>query len=216
MATNIVSPLDTPSFEPATTVASPPSPTTAPATGGLRRNNTLKAYLANKNKIKERQAINVIVDPTVLKETDETPYKANRSPMNDSSDSDAASPRSPTSMMSPISGKRIDTDLDALDKQKKTIEQELAAITQQLSQLDPPTSPFAITRAPTLTATSPTTSVMSKSQLVEEKTRLCESLDQVMKQRRELLQSWARDYKNLKRSGSLAKRQEDQFWVTTA
>jgi len=215
MAMNIVSPQDTPSFEPATTVTSPPSTTTAPATG-LRRNNTLKAYLANKNKIKERQAINVIVDPTVLKESDENPYKTNRSPVSDSSDSDAASPQSPTNMMSPISGKRIDTDLDALDKQKKAIEQELAAITQQLSQLDPPTSPFAITRAPALIATSPTTSVMSKSQLVEEKTRLCESLNQVMKQRRELLQSWARDYKNLKRSGSLAKRQEDQFWVTTA
>ncbi|KAF9283380.1 hypothetical protein BGZ74_001935 [Mortierella antarctica] len=211
MAMNIVSPLDTPSFEPATTVASPPS--TAPTTGGLRRNNTLKAYLANKNKIKERQAINVIVDPNVLKESDENTYK----PASASSDSDAASPQSPTNLMSPVSGKRIDTDLDALDKQKKTIEEQLAAITHQLNQLEAPTSPFAITTAPVLSpSTTAAASVMSKSQLVEEKTRLCESLDQVMKQRRELLQSWARDYKNLKRSGSLAKRNEDLFWVTTA
>ncbi|KAG0017630.1 hypothetical protein BGZ81_010648 [Podila clonocystis] len=212
MAMNIVSPLETPSFEPTTTVASPPSTTTAPATGGLRRNNTLKAYLANKNKIKERQAINVIVDPNVLKESDENTYK----PASASSDSDAASPQSPTNLMSPVSGKRIDTDLDALDKQKKTIEEQLAAITQQLNQLEAPTSPFAITTAPALAPSTTTASVMSKSQLVEEKSRLCESLDQVMKQRRELLQSWARDYKNLKRSGSLAKRQEDMFWVTTA
>ncbi|KAF9320564.1 hypothetical protein BG006_002757 [Podila minutissima] len=211
MAMNIVSPLDTPSFEPATTVASPPS--TAPTTGGLRRNNTLKAYLANKNKIKERQAINVIVDPNVLQESDENTYK----PASTSSDSDAASPQSPTNLMSPVSGKRIDTDLDALDKQKKTIEEQLAAITQQLNQLEAPTSPFAITTAPALSpSTTAAASVMSKSQLVEEKSRLCESLDQVMKQRRELLQSWARDYKSLKRSGSLAKRNEDQFWVTTA
>ncbi|KAG0332409.1 hypothetical protein BG000_010039, partial [Podila horticola] len=156
MAMNIVSPLDTSSFEPATTVASPSSTTTAPATGGLRRNNTLKAYLANKNKIKERQAINVIVDPNVLKESDENTYKLASA----SSDSDA-SPQSPTNLMSPVSGKRIDTDLDALDKQKKTIEEQLAAITQQLNQLEAPTSPFAITTAPVLSPSTTAASVMS-------------------------------------------------------
>ncbi|KAF9397824.1 hypothetical protein BGZ94_006189 [Podila epigama] len=250
MAMNIVSPLDSPSFEPTmttppattatatatstdtisstatTTTPSTTSDTTtmapaAPATGGLRRNNTLKAYLANKNKIKERQAINVIVDPNILKESadehDAPAYKRASPTVSDSSDSDVASPRSPSQLMSPVSGKRIDTDLEALDRQKKVIEEQLASITQQLNQQEGAQSTAIAAGSETsTTGATNTTSHLSKSQLLEEKSRLCEQLDQLMKQRRELLQSWARDYKNLKRSGSLAKRQEDLFWVTTA
>ncbi|KAF9360423.1 hypothetical protein BGX26_009410 [Mortierella sp. AD094] len=149
---------------------------------GLRRGNTLKAYLANKNKLKERQAINVIVDPTVLQQTiDES----------SGSEAEVLSPLSPNNIASPVSGRRIDSDLDAIDKEKKGIEEQLSNITQQLNQSTPQPD---------------------QSSLTAERTRLCQELDVLLKKRRELLESWTRDYKTLKRSGSLAKRQEDPFW----
>ncbi|KAF9930240.1 hypothetical protein FBU30_000726 [Linnemannia zychae] len=182
---------------------------TTTATGGLRRQNTLKAYLANKNKLKERQAINVIVDPSVLQRDDSSgsEHEGERTPF---------SPNSPSNLMSPVSGKRIDTDLETLDQEKKAIEDQLAAITQQLNGKSPsaPSSPTS-----GLTSTGATGSpfeAANEAELIEKRTRLCAELDTIIKKRRELLQSWARDYKNLKRSGSLAKRQEDLFWVTTA
>ncbi|KAG0276947.1 hypothetical protein BGZ95_006793 [Linnemannia exigua] len=189
--------------------------TTAAATGGLRRKNTLKAYLANKNKLKERQAINVIVDPSVLAREDSSgsEHETEKTPF---------SPISPTNLMSPASGKRIDTDLETLDDEKKAIEDQLAAITQQLNGKSPsssapssPTGATSTTAGATATGGSPFEAV-DEAALIEKRTRLCAELDSIIKRRRELLQSWARDYKNLKRSGSLAKRQEDLFWVTTA
>ncbi|KAF9434942.1 hypothetical protein BGZ76_007161 [Entomortierella beljakovae] len=175
MATNVLSPMASPNFEQSS------SDNTATASTnkgtGLRRGNTLKAYLANKNKLKERQAINVVVDPSIIQQT-----------IDESSASDK-SPHSPNNITSPVSGRRIDSDLDAIDQEKKGIEEQLFNITQQLSQQpDQPT-------------------------LLEERTRLCQELDILLKKRRELLQSWARDYKNLKRSGSLAKKHEDPFWL---
>ncbi|KAG0245337.1 hypothetical protein B0O80DRAFT_434126 [Mortierella sp. GBAus27b] len=220
MATNILTPMASPSYEPTmTSNANDTNPTTAetsnndttPSTGGLRRKSTLKAYLANKNKLKERQAMNVIVDPTVLQRSDSSGSDNELSPVN--------SPPTGASVMSPMSGKRIDTDLEALDEKKKLIEAQLAAITQRLNQLQsPPSSP---TSAPALTTESELPEVtlpsnLTKDELVERRTRLFEELNVLNQKRRELLQSWTRDYKNLKRSGSLAKRQEDLFWVTTA
>ncbi|KAF9174499.1 hypothetical protein BGX21_002626 [Mortierella sp. AD011] len=157
-----------------------------PKGASLRRGNTLKAYLANKNKLKERQAINIIVDPTVIQQNvDES----------SASENEILSPLSPSNLVSPVSGRRIDSDLDAIDKEKKGIEEQLANITQQLNQSTPPPD---------------------QSSLTAERTRLCQELDLLLKKRRELLESWTRDYKSLKRSGSLAKRQQDTFWVTTA
>ncbi|KAG0215663.1 hypothetical protein BGX28_008909 [Mortierella sp. GBA30] len=179
---------------------------------GLRRSNTLKAYLANKNKLKERQAINIIVDPTVLREessgSDQDPLSPERT-----------SPMSPSVLMSPgVSGKRIDTDLEALDAEKKEIEVQLASITQQLNQISsssqtttPVSNENSIVLSPSLFP-----GMLTKEELTEKKAKLCQDLDGLLKRRRELLQSWARDYKTLKRSGSLAKKQEDMFWVTTA
>ncbi|KAF9294676.1 hypothetical protein BKA57DRAFT_448887 [Linnemannia elongata] len=202
----------------ATTTADPKSTTdgaATTATGGLRRKNTLKAYLANKNKLKERQAINVIVDPSVLQREDSSGSE------HEADSKTPFSPNSPTNLMSPVSGKRIDTDLETLDDEKKAIEDQLAAVTQQLNGKSPSSSAPS---SPTAGATSNITGATSGSPfeaadeaaLIEKRTRLCAELDSIIKRRRELLQSWARDYKNLKRSGSLAKRQEDLFWVTTA
>ncbi|KAG0304473.1 hypothetical protein BGZ97_001479 [Linnemannia gamsii] len=187
--------------------------TTGAATGGLRRKNTLKAYLANKNKLKERQAINVIVDPSVLQREDSSGSE------HEGESKTPFSPNSPTNMMSPVSGKRIDNDLETLDNEKKAIEDQLAAITQQLNGKSPssstPSSPTAGLTSNTGASGSPFEAA-DEAALLEKRTRLCGELDSIIKRRRELLQSWARDYKNLKRSGSLAKRQEDLFWVTTA
>ncbi|KAG0349162.1 hypothetical protein BC939DRAFT_475693 [Gamsiella multidivaricata] len=224
MAMNVLSHTTSPSYEltmdsssapTANTDSTTDSTTTAASTksgsGGLRRSNTLKAYLANKNKLKERQAINVIVDPTVLQHHGES----------SSSDPEVDGPSSPlksvpttpstgaplmSPLMSPVSGRRIDTDLDVLDKEKKSIEEQLATITQQLNQLESSPSP-----SPSPSPVSP-----SKEELVEKRTLFCSQLDALLQKRRELLQSWTRDYKSLKRSGSLAKRQDDLFWVTTA
>ncbi|KAF9579280.1 hypothetical protein BGW38_004522 [Lunasporangiospora selenospora] len=178
------------------TMATTSTTTPAPASGsGLGRRNTLKAYLANKNKLKERNAINIIVNPSVLHENP---------PLSSSPEKD--------SMLSPQP-----TSPDGL-------------FTQQLIQLSNPSSPTATSPTSTAaaaaaaaeafglvdldsTALSP---MASKEELKQQKAQLCQDLDEVMKQRRALLQSWARDYKNLKRSGSLAKRQDDLFWVTTA
>lgn len=202
-----------------TTTADPKSTTdgaATTATGGLRRKNTLKAYLANKNKLKERQAINVIVDPSVLQREDSSGSE------HEAESKTPFSPNSPTNLMSPVSGKRIDTDLETLDDEKKAIEDQLAAITQQLSGKSPssssPSSPTAAGATSNITgATSGSPfEAADEAALIEKRTRLCAELDSIIKRRRELLQSWARDYKNLKRSGSLAKRQEDLFWVTTA
>lgn len=202
----------------ATTTADPKSTTdgaATTATGGLRRKNTLKAYLANKNKLKERQAINVIVDPSVLQREDSSGSE------HEADSKTPFSPNSPTNnLMSPVSGKRIDTDLETLDDEKKAIEDQLAAITQQLNGKSPssPSSPTAAGATSYITgATSGSPfEAADEAALIEKRTRLCAELDSIIKRRRELLQSWARDYKNLKRSGSLAKRQEDLFWVTTA
>ncbi|KAF9907320.1 hypothetical protein EC991_011142 [Linnemannia zychae] len=217
---DILSPLAESPFNTTTTAttndaqssADPNAATTTTATGGLRRKNTLKAYLANKNKLKERQAINVIVDPSVLAREDSSgsEHEAEKTPF---------SPNSPTNMMSPVSGKRIDNDLEVLDAEKKAIEDQLAALTQQLNGKSPsssaPSSPTGATSATAGTGASPF-EAKDEAALIEKRTRLCAELDSIIKRRRELLQSWARDYKNLKRSGSLAKRQEDLFWVTTA
>ncbi|KAF9181652.1 hypothetical protein BGZ51_007660 [Haplosporangium sp. Z 767] len=226
MAMNILAPVESPTYEqPAMTADTTttnnnttPAPTTTAAPGsgsGLRRNNTLKAYLANKNKLKERQAINVIVDPTVLREESSgSEQDGPRSPER------VTSPTSPDNLYgvsSPVSGRRIDTDLEALDQEKKKIEDQLANITQQLNQFNPssvPTSP--VNGSPATLSPSLFPGMETKEELLEKKTKLCADLDGLLKQRRELLQSWARDYKNLKRSGSLAKRHEDLFWVTTA
>ncbi|KAF9133302.1 hypothetical protein BGW39_010119 [Mortierella sp. 14UC] len=192
-----------------------PAATTTAATGGLRRKNTLKAYLANKNKLKERQAINVIVDPSVLAREDSSgsEHEAEKTPF---------SPISPTNLMSPVSGKRIDNDLETLDDEKKAIEDQLTALTQQLNGKSPsssapssPTGATSTTAGVTAAGASPF-EAKDEAALIEKRARLCAELDSIIKRRRELLQSWARDYKNLKRSGSLAKRQEDLFWVTTA
>ncbi|KAF9103104.1 hypothetical protein BGX29_003780 [Mortierella sp. GBA35] len=192
--------------------SAPPSTTTATG-GGLRRKNTLKAYLANKNKLKERQAINVVVDPSVLQRDESSGSE------HENESKTPFSPNSPTNLMSPgggIGGKRIDTDLETLDNEKKAIEDQLAAITQQLNGKSPsssaPSSPTATAGA---TGGSPFEAA-DEAALIEKRTRLCGELDSIIKRRRELLQGWTRDYKNLKRSGSLAKRQEDLFWVTTA
>ncbi|KAF9197388.1 hypothetical protein BGZ49_002206 [Haplosporangium sp. Z 27] len=152
---------------------------------GLRRGNTLKSYLASKNKLKERQAINVIVDPTILQQTIDESSGSEEEPF---------TPLSPSNLTSPIVGRRIDSDLDVIDEEKKKIEEQLTSITSQLSQSAHP----------------------DESSLIEERTRLCQELNTLLKKRRELLESWTRDYKNLKRSGSLAKRKEDPLWVTTA
>ncbi|KAF8949029.1 hypothetical protein BGZ47_000101 [Haplosporangium gracile] len=201
----------------ATTTTDPKSTTdgaTATSTGGLRRKNTLKAYLANKNKLKERQAINVIVDPSVLQREDSSGSE------HEAESKTPFSPNSPTNMMSPVSGKRIDTDLETLDDEKKAIEDQLAAITQQLNGKSPssssPSSPTGATSNITGAISGSPFETANEAALIEKRTRLCAELDSIIKRRRELLQSWARDYKNLKRSGSLAKRQEDLFWVTTA
>ncbi|KAK3848675.1 MAG: hypothetical protein J3R72DRAFT_429493 [Linnemannia gamsii] len=217
---DILSPLAESPFNTTTTATtneadSAATTTTTAATGGLRRKNTLKAYLANKNKLKERQAINVIVDPSVLAREDSSgsEHEAEKTPF---------SPNSPTNMMSPVGGKRIDTDLETLDDEKKAIEDQLAAVTQQLNGKSPssstpssPTGATSTTAGATATGGSPFEAA-DEAALIEKRTRLCAELDAIIKRRRELLQSWARDYKNLKRSGSLAKRQEDLFWVTTA
>ncbi|KAG0292873.1 hypothetical protein BGZ96_003573 [Linnemannia gamsii] len=199
----------------ATTTADPKSTadtTTGAATGGLRRKNTLKAYLANKNKLKERQAINVIVDPSVLQREDSSGSE------HEAESKTPFSPNSPTNLMSP-SGKRIDNDLEILDNEKKAIEDQLTAVTQQLSGKSPsssaPSSPTSVLASYTGSSGSPFEAA-DEAELIEKRRRLCGELDAIIKRRRELLQSWARDYKNLKRSGSLAKRQEDVFWVTTA
>ncbi|KAF9110330.1 hypothetical protein BGX27_006484 [Mortierella sp. AM989] len=176
MATNVLSPMANPTFE----QNSSENTTTANKGTGLRRGNTLKAYLANKNKLKERQSINVIVDPNALHQT----IDESSSPEGDALNS-----------LSPKSGRRIDSDLEAIDKEKKGIEEQLSNITQQLNQSTPHPD---------------------QSTLLEDRTRLCQELDALLMKRRELLQSWTRDYKSLKRSGSLAKRQEDSLWVTTA
>jgi hypothetical protein len=212
MATNIITPSASPSYEP--TMTSNASNTDnnnndTTATGGLRRSNTLKAYLANKNKLKERQAMNVIVDPTILR---------GESSASDNEISPVLSPDAGplSSLVSPVSGRRIDTDLDELDKEKKLIEDQLAAVTQRLNQLQsPPTSPTALA-AGSVESSFVLPSNLSKEELVEKRTKLCEDLNGLVAKRRELLQSWTRDYKVLKRSGSLAKKQEDLFWVTTA
>ncbi|KAF9567699.1 hypothetical protein EC968_003198 [Mortierella alpina] len=227
----ILSPsMASPSFEPTMTTTSnnsspadttsnndttlPSTPTGSASTGtGLRRNNTLKAYLANKNKLKERQAINIIVDPTVLRE--ESSGSDHETPMSP----ERTSPTTPSALMSPgVSGKRIDTDLEALDSEKKQIEDQLASITQQLNQFSQPSSPVSSSNPSNNNVLSPSLfpGMLTKEELTEKRTKLCKDLDEVLKRRRELLQSWARDYKSLKRSGSLAKRQEDLFWVTTA
>ncbi|KAF9915407.1 hypothetical protein BX616_006212 [Lobosporangium transversale] len=200
--------------------ASPPASTTSTGSGGLRRSSTLKAYLANKNKLKERQAINVIVDPTVLQR-----QKEESSSENEVTGS-ALSPISPAGAfatgtpLSPVSGRRIDADLEALDKEKKQIEDQLAIITQRLHQISPPSSPtiapITTTDASIPSSISSLFASSSKEELQENKTRLCQELDVLLMKRRELLQSWTRDYKSLKRSGSLAKPKEDLFWVTTA
>lgn len=227
----ILSPsMASPSFEPTMTTTSnssspadttsnndttlPSTPTGTASTGtGLRRNNTLKAYLANKNKLKERQAINIIVDPTVLRE------EASGSDQDTPMSPERISPTTPSALMSPgVSGKRIDTDLEALDSEKKQIEDQLASITQQLNQFSQPSSPINSNNPSNTNVLSPSLfpGMLTKEELTEKRTKLCQDLDEVLKRRRELLQSWARDYKSLKRSGSLAKRQEDLFWVTTA
>ncbi|KAF9272443.1 hypothetical protein BGZ68_002405 [Mortierella alpina] len=207
---NSSSPADTTSNNDTTL---PSTPTGTASTGtGLRRNNTLKAYLANKNKLKERQAINIIVDPTVLRE------EASGSDQDMPMSPERTSPTTPSALMSPgVSGKRIDTDLEALDSEKKQIEDQLASITQQLNQFSQPSSPIN-SNNPSNNVLSPSLfpGMLTKEELTEKRTKLCQDLDEVLKRRRELLQSWARDYKSLKRSGSLAKRQEDLFWVTTA
>ncbi|KAI1300983.1 hypothetical protein EDD11_005904 [Mortierella claussenii] len=200
-----------------TTTSTTTTTTTTGSGTSLRRGNTLKAYLANKNKLKERRAINIIVDPAVLQQQTEE----------SSSGSEAETLRSPTSPltateslggimspMSPVSGRRIDTDLDALDKERRQIEDQLAAITRQLHRLSAPSSPTAAIA--TDINQSSLFSTSTKEELIENRTRLCGELDVVLTKRRELLQSWARDYKNLKRSGSLSKPKDDLFWVTTA
>ncbi|KAG0256757.1 hypothetical protein BG011_004334 [Mortierella polycephala] len=228
MAMNILTPVESHTYEKLTMntdtttanndTAPAPTTTATPGSGsGLRRKNTLKAYLANKNKLKERQAINVIVDPTVLRE--ESSGSEQDGPH---SPEHALSPTSPDNhgVSSPVSGKRIDTDLDALDEEKKKIEEQLANITQQLNQFNPPSTPTSPINGPTATVATLSPSLFpgmeTKEELLGKKTKLCADLDRLLKQRRELLQSWTRDYKNLKRSGSLAKRNEDLFWVTTA
>ncbi|KAF9361925.1 hypothetical protein BGX34_006825 [Mortierella sp. NVP85] len=218
MATNIITPSASPSYEPTmTSNASNTDNTTqnndTSATGGLRRSNTLKAYLANKNKLKERQAMNVIVDPTILR-GDSSASENELSPV---LSPDAGASGAPLSaLVSPVSGRRIDTDLEELDKEKKLIEDQLAAVTQRLNQLQsPPTSPTALA-AGSVESSFVLPSNLTKEELVEKRTKLCEDLNGLVAKRRELLQSWTRDYKVLKRSGSLAKRQEDLFWVTTA
>lgn len=238
MATNILTPIASPSYEPIMTSSTNPtspmaansnqSATTTGSGTSLRRGNTLKAYLANKNKQKERQAINIIVDPNVLHRdgiSEEAAEKNGQDTLTPLSPVRSPLATSPTMSPPPLSGRRIDTDLEALDENKKVIEDQLAVITLQLSRLQPSPNPFSPTTNPEapFSTLSPsllpdTTSVqnMSKEELTQKKERLCFELDQLMKQRRELLQSWTRDYKNLKRSGSLAKRQEDLYWVTTA
>lgn len=220
MAMNILTPtMASSTFEPAenTTTATSPSqdsPSTGGATG-LRRNNTLKAYLANKNKLKERQAINVIVDPALLEQNNEhddllsTPQQQRSTP-----------PGSPfgssNAILSPVGGKRIDTDLDAIDQEKKAIEDQLALITQQLNNSQP-SSPSVESTGALSFSLFPEMSTLNKDELTAKRTNLLQELDGLMKRRRELLQSWTRDYKSLKRSGSLAnKRKDDVFWVTTA
>ncbi|KAG0005030.1 hypothetical protein BGZ65_012132 [Modicella reniformis] len=223
MATNILTPMASPSYEPNMTAnndsnTTPTNPETSDnsatgstESGGLRRSNTLKAYLANKNKMKERQAINVIVDPTVIQRGESSASENDLSPL-----SPQRTLMSPDGgVFSPVSGRRIDADLEALDNEKRLIEGQLAAVTQRLQS--PPSSP---TSAPVTTASGaelpPLPDNLTKDELIAKRTRLCEDLDALVKKRRELLQSWTRDYKNLKRSGSLAKRQEDLLWVTTA
>ncbi|GJJ69587.1 hypothetical protein EMPS_01934 [Entomortierella parvispora] len=217
MAMNILTPtMASSTFEPAenttTTTTTSQDNTSAGGATGLRRNNTLKAYLANKNKLKERQAINVIVDPALLEQNNE--HDDLSSPQQQRSTPPGSPFGSANAIMSPVSGKRIDTDLDAIDREKKAIEDQLALITQQLNNSQP--------SSPTVQSTDifslfPEMSTLSKDELTTKRTNLLQELDSLMKRRRELLQSWARDYKSLKRSGSLAnKKQDDLFWVTTA
>ncbi|KAF8938706.1 hypothetical protein BGZ58_000312 [Dissophora ornata] len=213
MAMNVLAPRTNPSYSPIMTTDSndssvnTSSDTTVTNTrSGLRRSSTLKAYLANKNKLKERQAINIIVDPTVLKQQHDSSSSENElSPQRSAGPMSLLSPGA-RSMMSPMSGRRIDTELDTLDQEKKAIEDQLSIITQQLSSFSAPTSPTLIMNVPAFTPSS------SKEDLTEKRTKLCQELDVLMKKRRELLECWTRDYKTLKQSGSLAKRQEDQFW----
>ena len=214
MAMNILTPtMASSTFEPAENTTSQDNSSTGGATG-LRRNNTLKAYLANKNKLKERQAINVIVDPSLLEQNDE--HDDLSSPQQQRSTPPGSPFGSSNAIMSPVGGKRIDTDLDAIDREKKTIEDQLALITQQLNN-SPPSSPAAESTDALSFSLFPGMSTLSKDELTVKRANLLQELDVLMKRRRELLQSWARDYKSLKRSGSLAnKKQDDVFWVTTA
>ncbi|KAG0056444.1 hypothetical protein BGZ83_004951 [Gryganskiella cystojenkinii] len=210
MAMNILTPtMATSTFEPtdSTTASSSSSSTTQAGATGLRRGNTLKAYLANKNKLKERQAINVIVDPALLEQNGQEDESQQR-----------PSPGSPfgssNTIVSPVGGgKRIDTDLDLIDQEKKAIEDQLATITKQLNNSQP-SSPVAEFANPFANSAI----ILNKDELLSKRTSLLQELEELMKRRRELLQSWARDYKNLKRSGSLVSRKkpEDLFWVTTA
>ncbi|KAG0318609.1 hypothetical protein BGZ99_005583 [Dissophora globulifera] len=223
MATNVLSPTTTTAYAPIMTSSTSTNTglasntiaadtTTTPAAGsGLRRGNTLKAYLANKNRLKERQAINVVVDPTILNQHREEASSSsddNSSPQQQTRTAGPMSPDDLTKMlMSPVSGRRIDTELDALEKEKKSIDVQLSVITQQLSSF----SDAAASASPTSAHLPPLVPTASKEELITRRTRLCEQLDTLMKKRRELLESWTRDYKNLKKAGSLSQPQQEVF-----
>ncbi|KAF9974619.1 hypothetical protein BGZ73_001917 [Actinomortierella ambigua] len=191
-----------------------------PAPGGaaLGRKNTLKAYLANKHKLKERQAINIVTN------------NGNTT----STTTGTAEPGSPDAM-SPRTASRMEQSLEELDRQKNKIEESLAALTKEMLNYQP--GHHYTTATGTTIISSPTDGVSQSlfdtdgdaskvapdaalpgvrplSELQQSKAALVSQLDQIIKERRTLLQSWSRDYKNLKRSGSLKQPSPENYWFS--
>ncbi|KAG0225495.1 hypothetical protein BGW42_004266 [Actinomortierella wolfii] len=222
-------PLNSTSFSESSTSSSvetrspPPAPSSGAATGAaptggaaLGRKNTLKAYLANKHKLKERQAINIVTS-------------------NNTAGGVKDAPGSPEDAMSPRTASRMEQSLEDLDRQKNKIEEQLAAITKEMLHYQPghhyttATGTTIISSptegvAPSLFDTSADASaskvdsalpgVRPLAELQQSKAALVAQLDQIIKERRTLLQSWSRDYKNLKRSGSLKQPSPENYWFS--
>ncbi|KAF9165426.1 hypothetical protein DFQ27_005354 [Actinomortierella ambigua] len=228
-------PLSTTSFSESSSSVEPRTPPPAassgaaspsglsPPSGGaaLGRKNTLKAYLANKHKLKERQSIQIVTNNSNSQTTNTTTSDA---------------PGSPDAATSPRTASRMEQSLEDLDRQKNKIEESLAALTKEMLQYQP--GHHYTTATGTTIISSPTDGVSQSlfdsegnnaskvpadatlpgmrplAELQQSKAALVSQLDQIIKERRTLLQSWSRDYKNLKRSGSLKQPAPENYWFS--